>query len=185
MRNIFDSDFSQTLYWQVLAVIGGLLAGTLLAVFTDQILLIPGIFVILPGFFAMRGNIVGSLTSRLSSGLMLGVINPRKTWKNRIVRGNIIAAFSLAIFISIILGMTAFFVNYFVFGVLFFKIIFIALLAVIIANIIEIPLATFLTFRFFREEVCPDNVMGPLVSMTGDVVSILSLLASILILSIL
>ncbi|MBU0898194.1 MAG: magnesium transporter [Nanoarchaeota archaeon] len=184
MKNLFDSDFSQTLYWQVIAIIGGLFAGSLLAIYTNQILLIPGIFIILPGFLDMRGNIGGSLTSRLSSGLLVGVISPRKMWKSRIVRGNTLASFFSAVIISLILGLTAFFVNYVIFGVVFFNIIFIALFAVIIANVIEIPLAIFLTFHFFKKGVNPDNVMGPIVAMTGDVVSIFSLLISILILTI-
>ena len=185
MKNLFDTDFSQTLYWQVLAIIGGLVAGTFLAVFTDQMLLIPGILIILPGFLGMRGNIGGSLTARISSGLMLGVLNPRRIWKNKIIRGNIIASFSLAIIIALTLGTVAFFFNYFIFDKIFFNIIWISLLAVVIANVVEIPLGILITFRVFKKGICPDNVMGPIVAMTGDVVSILSLLISIILVSML
>ena len=70
---LFDKDFKEILFSQSMAVIGGIIAGTLLALYTDKILLIPGMVILIPGFLEMRGNISGTLSARLSSGLFLGV----------------------------------------------------------------------------------------------------------------
>ena len=71
---VFDKRFEEIFSAQLVSIIGGLIVGTLLAVYKDKILLIPGMFILLPGFLEMRGNISGTLASRLSSGLFLKVI---------------------------------------------------------------------------------------------------------------
>src|SRR3989344_1375687 len=89
---LFDKNFKEIMFSQSMAVIGGLIAGTLLAIYTDKILLIPGMIILLPGFLEMRGNISGSMSARLTSGLFLGVVEKEK---KQIIRGNVIAAFLL------------------------------------------------------------------------------------------
>lgn len=59
------------------------------------------------------------------------------------------------------------------------QIIAIPVIAGAIANAIEIPLALFATFYLFRKGHDPNNVMGPLITSTGDVISIVSLLAAV------
>ncbi len=74
----FNEKFKEILFSQIISIIGGLIAGTFLAVHTDQLLLVPGLFILLPGFLEMRGSISGTLSARLSSGLFLGVIKPNR-----------------------------------------------------------------------------------------------------------
>lgn len=177
---IFDSVFKEILSSQVISLIGGLIAGTILAIYTDKLLLIPGMLILLPGFLEMRGNISGSFSSRLSSGLFLGVIKPNKT-TIKLLKGNIVASFLLAIVVSLALGLLAFLFNYFVFGVILYKIITLALIAGIIANAIEIPLAMFATFYLFKKGHDPNNIMVPFITSTGDITSIVALLIGLVI----
>ncbi len=177
---IFDSVFKEILSSQVVSLIGGLIAGTILAIYTDKLLLIPGILILLPGFLEMRGNISGSFASRLSSGLFLGVIKPNKT-TIKLLKGNFIASFLLAIVVSLALGLLAFLFNYFVFGVVIYKIITLALISGIIANAIEIPLTMFATFYLFKKGHDPNNIMVPFVTSTGDITSIVALLIGLVI----
>ncbi|MBU0930123.1 MAG: magnesium transporter, partial [Nanoarchaeota archaeon] len=135
----FHDGFREIFGSQLVSIIGGLIAGTLLAVYTNKILLIPGMLILLPGFLEMRGNISGSFASRLSSGLFLKVINPNKI-KTKLIKDNLMASFLLAVIISFVLGLIAFTFNYFIIGSFTPKIIFIPLIAGIIANAIEIPL---------------------------------------------
>ena len=158
-----------------------MISGTILAVYTDNILLIPGMLILLPGFLEMRGNISGSLAARLTSGLFLGIVNPKKI-KSKIVKGNVIASFLLVLLISFILGLIAFLFNYFAFSIYTPNLILIALIAGVIANIIEIPISLFFTFYFFRKGHDPNNIMGPFVTTTGDITSILALLIAMVIL---
>jgi mgtE-like transporter len=177
---LLDRDFEEIFSSQIICVIIDLFAGTMLAVYTDKILLIPGMLILLPGFLEMRGNISGSLSCRMSSGMFLGIVKADK-FNTRITRGNMIASFVMAIFLSFVLGIMAFLFGFFVFGVYTLKIIILPVIAGIIANAIEIPLALFATFYLFRKGHDPNNVMGSFVTSTGDISSIFSLLFAILI----
>jgi len=176
-----DENFKEIFSFQIISLIGGMISGTILAVYTDNILLIPGMLILLPGFLEMRGNISGSLAARLTSGLFLGIVNPKKI-KSKIVKGNVIASFLLVLLISFILGLIAFLFNYFAFSIYTPNLILIALIAGVIANIIEIPISLFFTFYFFRKGHDPNNIMGPFVTTTGDITSILALLIAMVIL---
>src|SRR3989338_2300784 len=136
----FDSTFKEILSSQAASVADGLIARTLLAFYTDKMLLLPGMLILIPGFLEMRGNISGSFSSRIACGLFLGVVKPEKIW-TKIVKGNLVAG--------------------------------------IIANAIEIPLALSMTFYLFRKGHDPNNVMGTLLTSTGDVISTISLLAAV------
>jgi len=176
--DIFDRGFAEILSSQMVSIIGGIVAGTLLAVYLDKIILIPGMLILLPGFLDMRGNISGSLSSRLSSGLFLGAVNRRKAW-TKVTKGNVIASFALAIAVSLMLGLLAFSFNALVLGASTPEIIAVSVVAAVIANAIEIPLTLFFTFYLFRRGHDPNNVMGPFVTSTGDITSIVALLIAL------
>lgn len=171
----FDNSFKEIFSSQLVSIAGGLIAGTMLAAFTGEILLIPGMLILIPGFLEMRGNISGSFASRLSSGLFLGVINPKKI-RTKIIKGNLLASFILAGFVSLVLGLLAFLFNFIAFQALTPKIILLPLFAGIIANAIEIPLTLIVTLYLFRKGLDPNNIIGPFVTSTGDITSIVSLL---------
>lgn len=175
---LFDNAFKEILSAQVISLIGGLIAGTILASYLDKILLVPGIFLILPGLLEMRGNISATLASRLSSGLFLRVIKPAKP-DIKIMNGNITASFILVIFVSLALGLIAFAFNLIVFHTTTPKIILLALLTGLIANIIEIPLTIKTTLYLFKKGHDPNNIMGPFITSTGDIITTLSLLIAL------
>lgn len=177
---IFDNVFKEILSSEIVSLIGGLIAGTIIAVYTNKLLLIPGMLIFLPGFLEMRGNLSGSFASRLSSGLFLGVIKPNKTTIN-LLKGNFIASFILVIIVSLALGFLAFLFNYFVFGIVTYKIIALALISGAIANTIEIPLTMFATFYLFRKGYDPNNIIVPFITSTGDITSVLALIIGLVI----
>ncbi len=177
--SVIDKNFKEIFSAQIVSIIGGLIAGTLLAIYTNKILLIPGILILLPGFLEMRGNISGTLSSRITSGLFLKVIKDDGS-KNKIIKGNIAASFLLVIIVSLCLGLLAFLFTYLIFKVVYFEIILLALLAGILANAIEIPLSIFFTFYLFKKGHDPNNIMGPFLTSTGDIVSIASVIIVLL-----
>jgi len=176
----FWKDFDEIVTAEMASTAGGLAAGTMLAFITNQIELIPALLIFLPGFLEMRGNISGSLSARLSSALFLGATKP-KVRKNRILRGNVAAAMLLVVVVSIILGVVAFFANAVFFGVVDYRIIAIALIAGILSNVVEVPIAVLTTFWLFRHGHDPNNIMGPYVTTTGDITSIISVFIAIVI----
>jgi len=175
MKLLFDKEFNEILSGQTIALIAGLIAGVFLAFQTDKILLIPAMFILIPGLLEMRGNIEGSLSSRLSSGLFLKLVKP-KLENTEILKGNIIASFVLSIIISLVLGYVAFIVEYAALGIFYPKIIVIALIAGVISNIIGMIFSVFLTFYLFKKGHDPNNIMGPSITSLGDVISILSIM---------
>lgn len=177
---IFDSSFKEMFSSQLVSIFGGLIAGSVLAAFTNQVLLIPGMLILLPGFLEMRGNISGAFASRLSSGLFLGVIKPDK-FNTHIIRGNLLASFALAMVVSLFLGIVASAFTFLVFGYFSRKIILLPVIAGVIANAIEIPLTLFVTFYLFKKGHDPNNIMGPFVTSTGDITSILAILIALVI----
>ncbi len=178
---LFDKEFSELFTSQIISIIGGLIAGTVLLIYTDKLLLIPGMLILLPGFLEMRGNISGTFASRLSSGLFLGVIKP-KLRETHLIKGNLVASFFLAVITSLALGLIAYGFNYFVLGISTPNIILLPVIAGIIANAIEIPLTLFTTFYLFKKGHDPNNFMGPFITSTGDITSIVALLIALVIL---
>lgn len=178
--NIFDKNFKEILSSELISIIGGLFAGIILAIYTENIFVIPGMLIILPGFLELKGNISGSFSARLSSGLFLKIIDPNK-YNTKQIRQNIIASLFLSIFVCLILGFIAFLVNYILFGIYYYKIILIPIIAGIISNIIELPITLFLTFYIFRKGYDPNNIVGPLLTTIGDFVSVIALLFTIFI----
>jgi mgtE-like transporter len=173
--------FNEILLSQTISLIGGLFVGIILASYTDNLILIPGFLILLPGFLQMRGGISGTLAARISSGLFLGFIKTKKSKEqSRIIKGNVFASFILVILVSIFLGIVAYLFTLFFFQISAPKIIIYSLLAALLANLIEIPLTLFFTFYFFKKGYDPDNIMGPFVTTTGDITSIISLLVVIL-----
>ncbi len=173
-------DFREILSAELISVIGGLAAGLLLAFATNQIELIPGLLILLPGFLEMRGNISGSLSARLSSGLIVGAIKPEVA-NQRIVKGNVTASIILSVFLSLLLGVVAFFSIFLFFQIINYKIIFIALIAGVLSNLIEIPLTIITVFWLFSHGHDPNNIMGPYVTTTGDIISVVSLLVAMVV----
>ena len=179
MKGFIGKDFKEMVGAEFITLFGGVFAGLLLASFVDKISIIPGLFIFIPGFLEMRGNISGTLSSRLSSGMFLGVLKP-KLKKNRILNGNIVASFLLVIILSLLLGLVAYSINVLVLNINSPSIILVALIAGILSNVIAIPITIVTTFWLFRKGHDPNNIMGPYTTTLGDVISILSLLVGIL-----
>ena len=177
LKSIFDKNFYDMFSSELVSLSGGLLAGLLLAIYSGKLLFLPGMLILLPGFLEMRGNISGTMSSRISSGLFLKIIKPNKI-NTKIIRGNLFASFFLAILVSSALGLLAFVFNYFITGVFATKIILLPLVAGLLANAIEVPFVLFATIYLFRKGHDPGNIMGPVITTSGDVISIVSLLAA-------
>jgi len=64
--------FKQSLPLLILCGIGGLFTGNILAIMSPLFQSIPGLFIIVPGVIALRGNISTAFGSRLGSAYHLG-----------------------------------------------------------------------------------------------------------------
>mgnify|MGYP001574130012 CR=1 FL=1 len=164
---------------EIVSVTGGILAGSLLAILTDKLFVIPGLLVLMPGFLEMRGNIFGSLAARISTGLHLGSIDKNKRFSTPIIQ-NTIASFILSVLVSLILGIIAYFAISLFFKIDNTSIILVSFLASVISSVILIPITIESTLWLYRHNYDPNNIIGPYVTTLGDVVSIISLLLAVL-----
>jgi len=177
-RSMLKREFKDMFAAEIISMTGGLLAGTLLAIYIDKILLIPGLFILLPGFLEMRGNISGALAARLGTALDLKKI-PARLKGSKVVSQNILATFVEVLVVALSLAAVAYAVTYFIFGAATLLIFFIAIIAALISNFIEAFLTTYTTFWLFKKGHDPNDIMGPYVTTTGDIVSVASLLIAV------
>jgi len=180
VRSMLDKEFGEMFVAEIISISGGLLAGSLLAAYLQQILLIPGLFILLPGFLEMRGNISGALAARIGTALDLHKI-PSHEDHNKVVGPNIFATFVEVLVVAMSLAVVAYIVTYIFFGTATLLIFPIALIAALLSNVIEATLTTYTTFWLFKKGHDPNNIMGPYVTTTGDIISVVCLLAAIFI----
>lgn len=167
-------EVEEILFAEFISVTGGVLAGLGLTFFIDKIIAQPGLFILLPGLLAMRGDISGTMAARLGSALHRHKLNPKFT-HGKIIRDNSIASLLLSLFDGIVLGVVAFIATKLIFGISNPAIITISVISAVISAIFMIPLTTSAVFWLFKRGIDPDDVMGPYVTTIGDIIMIASL----------
>jgi len=179
-KGVIDKDFREIFSSEVISLTGGVIAGTFLLGLVDKLELVPGLFILLPGFLEMHGNIFGSLGARLGTLLHTKHIKP-KFEHNKILLINIFASILLLLVVSLFLGFVAYILNALIFDTYAPILIYIAIIAAIIALLVEMPLTIAATFWLFKKGYDPDDIMGPYITTMGDIISIVSLFIGILV----
>ncbi len=174
-KKLIDRDFREIFASGFISITGGIIAGTFLLSMVDKIYMLPGLFILLPAFLEMHGNIFGSLAARLGMLLHTKHIKPRIE-HNKILNINIWSSIFLTLIVSLFLGVVSYLLNLFIFKTDSPVLIFVVLLAAIVTLIVELPLTIIITFWLFRKGYDPDDIMGPYITTIGDIISIISLL---------
>lgn len=168
--------FEEIAFSQFFSIIGGLTAGSLLAIYMDKVLLIPGLFILLPGFLEMGNAISGSLSSRISSRLH------QKNLTKSILIKNIFASFFLIVLSSVVLGIITYIISRFAFGINDFHLVLIPILSAVISGIILLPLTSKIVLWLYHHHDDPDNLIGASSTTLGDIINISAILIAITIL---
>ena len=171
-------EVGEILFAEFISVTGGVLAGLGLTFFMDKILAEPGLFILLPGLLAMRGDVSGTMAARMTAALHLHLINPAIT-HSKIIRDNTIASFFLAVFDGLALGIVAYLATLLIFKTAHLHIVFISLTSAILSTIFMLPLTTSAVFWLFRRGFDPNDIMGPYVTTIGDIIMIASLYVAV------
>lgn len=176
-------EFAEIFSTELLSISGGILAGVLLAVGVDKVLSVPGSLILFPGFLEMRNAISGSLFARINSALNLGELKPSWRWgHDPFLVQNFFATFVLVLIVSAGLGLLAYAASALIFGNPSFVVFWVAIVGGLLSNIIEVPFTIAQTFLLRLAGYDPANVMGPFITTTGDIFSVLSLLIAIFLL---
>ncbi|MCZ6725110.1 MAG: magnesium transporter [Thaumarchaeota archaeon] len=173
VRNIL----SQILPILLVTLTGSLIAGLLLSGMINTLTALPGLLIMIPAVMDTRGSIYASLGSRIGSGLHLGFVEPSFR-KNPHLLNAILGSLINALIISTFIAILAFgFLTYLGLPVIpIYSLIAIAIIAGILSGTILTIVVLVASIAGYNRGIDPDNLSGPVVSVFGDMISILMLL---------
>lgn len=173
----------QGLLTQFTSLTIGILAGIGLALMKGAIEALPGMLIMVPAFLQMRGAVGGTLASRLSSALHMGIIEPRLRLSKELAQ-NIIGTLILSLVLSGLIGCLAHFMCL-LFGfnsIGLLTLLMLSLIAGMLSSLVIIFVTVVMTIKVYQKGLDPDVIMGPLITTLGDIVSIPCLFVAALIL---
>lgn len=167
-----SSALKQVLVPLAICLIFDLGAGIFLGISFEKLLTsYPEILLVIPGLMGLRGNVFGSLGSRISTSLYLGSSDP--TIKDEYISKNVffsIWAATIPALILFIIAAVKFHKKEELF--LSFQIIFNS--SVMISAILSFVTAM-IVIQSFKRGIDPDNIVGPAITTFADLVSIPSI----------
>lgn len=161
-----------------------LVAGIVLGTSEEILTAIPGLLILIPAIMGMRGNIFATLASRLGSAFHMGSLKSFDM-NNPILRSNFFASLSLGIIFSVYLAFVAK-VTSLIFGIRAMSIaefVSISVIATLISGVVMLFAAIWVSFYSYKRKWDPDSITSPLITATGDIITIPSILVSAIIVS--
>lgn len=180
VREVAEDAYREALPVLALSAAGGLFAGVVLGGMDAELEQVPGLLVLVPALLATRGNVYGSLGARLGSALHQGLVDPTFSTDDKRVNAAVAAALANGVMVSGIAALLA----VALLGVLqrpaapLSTLVAIALLAGLISGVLLTVAVVSVVFVGYRRGLNPDTLAGPVVTTTGDVVGIATLLVS-------
>lgn len=178
VREVAVEAYGEALPVLVVSAVGGLFAGVVLGGMEAELARIPGLLLLVPALLATRGNVYGSLGARLASALHQGLVEPRLNLDDERVRAAVAAAMANGVLVS---GFAA--VGGFVLLVLvgrprasLWSLLGVALIAGIVSGLLLTVAVVAVVFLGYRRGLNPDTLAGPVVTTTGDVVGVATML---------
>lgn len=136
--------------------------------------LLPGLLFLLPGLMELRGNVSTSLAQRLGSAIHIGLVSWKKGY-NDILEQNVEASIILSLIVSVVLGVGVYLWSLLV-GlpiVSFITLLLLAFLTAVLSAVTQAFIAVFVAVYAAHKGLDPDNVTAPILSVMGDVLTII------------
>jgi mgtE-like transporter len=178
VREVAAEAYREALPVLAVSAVGGLFAGVVLGGMEAELEAVPGLLMLVPALLATRGNVYGSLGARLASALHQGLIEPQLNLEDERLRGAVSAALANGVLVSLFAAVLAFVVLVVLgrrvapLGVL----VGIAGIAGLISGLLLTAAVVGVVFVGYRRGHNPDTLAGPVVTTTGDVVGVATLL---------
>ncbi len=173
-RTEVTSIAKETIPMLMFMALGGTFAGLLLSGARTRIEIFPGLLILLPAMQDLRGNIGGSLASRLSTALHQGTLEPR-IFHNDELGPYALASLSLSAVMSLVIGVVAFVLCVLLEvpapGIL--EMLGLCLAVGTISGMAHVGLSIALCVFSFRRGLDPDNTAIPSLTLTGDIFTVL------------
>ncbi len=168
---LFDEEFRKDLKEGaaslMLCNLGDYISGYFLQVFQPIIMHAEILLALLPAASDARGDVYSSYGSRLGTLLHLGIAK-------KLIRAELMALSSILILINTWIGLLTFMVSI-IFGKYNlepYSTVFVAVLSAVISSTLMIPSTTWLAFTSFKRGINPDNVVAPIATLFGDMVTV-------------
>lgn len=160
----------------VISSLGSLVAGVALGSITGTLERLPGLMVMVPAAIGMRGNIFGALGSRLGTSIHSGLYTPSRE-REGVLYQNIYAATVLTFLISLVLGILAktLSVAFGVDSISMIDFVVISIVGGVLSSVVVGSFTVLLSRVAYRRGWDLDSVAAPLVTATGDMVTLPSL----------
>lgn len=160
----------------LVAGVGSLAAGIALGSITGTLEALPGLMVMVPAAIGMRGNIFGALASRLGTSIHAGLYQPTRE-PGGILYQNVYAVTVLTLAVSLLLGVLAktFSQAFGVESIGLIDFVVISILGGVLSSVIVGAFTVSLSRVAYRRGWDLDSVAAPLVTATGDMVTLPSL----------
>ena len=163
-----------------MAAVASLVAGLILASITDTLEELPGLLLLVPAAIAVKGNIFGALGSRLGTSIHAGTFRLSNRWDS-VMAQNAVASVALSLALGVALAVMA------KGAALAFNIsptmsladfVVISALGCLIAAFVVLAFTLATTAGAVRYGWDLDNVVAPMVTVAGDVVTLPSLVVA-------
>lgn len=186
-RGLLGSDLDaarQSLLALTIGLLASLVAGLTLGGITDTLEQLPGLLVLVPAAIGLRGTIFGALGSRLGTAIHTGTYR-LTTRRDSVLGRNVASAAVLTVIASVLLAVLARLMSV-AFGVAdpisIADFLVISVVAGVLSSAVVLVITLALAEATVRKEWDLDNVMAPLVTAAGDMVTLPALfLASLLV----
>ncbi|WP_254272455.1 magnesium transporter [Haloarcula marina] len=180
VREVAVEAYRESLPVLTLSAVGGLFAGVVLGGMDAELEQVAGLLVLVPALLATRGNVYGSLGARLGSALHQGLVEPRFSLADHRVNAAVVAALTNGVLVS---GVAAVLAVALLLALgrpsaSLWTLVGIALIAGFVSGVLLTIAVVSVVFVGYRRGLNPDTLAGPVVTTTGDVVGVATLLAA-------
>ena len=178
VREVATEAYREALPVLAVSAVGGLFAGVVLGGMEAELQEIPGLLLLVPALLATRGNVYGSLGARLASALHQGLVEPRFDPDDERLVAAVTAAMANGVTVSVFAAASGFLLL-FLLGrprASLASLVGIALIAGLISGLLLTVTVVGVVFLGYRRGLNPDTLAGPVVTTSGDVVGVATML---------
>lgn len=154
---------------QVFSLIGSIIAGVLLDINKETLVMIAGTFVILPGVFDLDGSIGAALSAKINHKLN------ETDQARQVILSSIWFSLRLCVVAGVLVGLVGGLISEIFFDSEFWKIFVIGWGAIMLSGIIGFPLIAIMSYLFKRKNINPDDVVGPIESSVFDILTVINM----------
>lgn len=158
----------QILVGQVIALCGSLLAGYILELNKEHIIVFAGALLLLPGIIDLSASITGAMCAKVNHRIE----NSSEVF--RVVLSSVGFSILLTLFSGAIVGITAGIIAEVFFDAVFWKIAVLCMASLTIVGMVTYPLMSAVTVAVKKAGFDPDNIVGPVETGFSDALMVLT-----------